>query len=57
MDSEHRDLILKLDKQQGREDAARCGVDPDHGRLTAHGTGQALVCGVCGYHIQAILSE
>lgn len=40
-------MILALDKWQGRADAERCPNDPEHGRLTAHGSGAALVCGSC----------
>lgn len=46
--SETRDIVNMLDRWQGRTDAQRCSQDPDHGRLTAHASGTALICGKCG---------
>lgn len=54
--------VWALDKMQCGEKAVRCGNDASHGRLTVHGSGQALVCPVtaCKFHVpvdQTLVAE
>lgn len=44
------DRVLAIDRVQADESrAVRCGFNGDHGRLTAHRDGQALLCSQCNY--------
>ena len=53
--------IWALDKMQSGERGVRCEKEPElHGKLTVHGSGQALLCTVCGYAVkveQAAVAE
>lgn len=51
MNASLSDTIYALDRRQNTPKAVVCGRDVQHGRLTAHGNGQHLICG-CGYAIQ-----
>ena len=38
------DRILRLDRQQGGPDGVKCPVNPDHGRMGVHISGDMLMC-------------
>lgn len=47
--SELSTRILALDKWLAGPQARRCPKNAEHGRLTVHGSGQAVMCGLCAY--------
>jgi hypothetical protein len=42
------DIVHALDVKQVGPNAQICGNDSEHGRLTTHATGRALLCGAKG---------
>ncbi len=59
---DHADIISMLDKKYNSTDRVLCPnqgksvtskatgkATEDHGHLAVHGSGSALVCGICGY--------
>lgn len=38
------DRVHRLDRQQGADTGIRCPINPEHGRMGVHATGEALLC-------------
>jgi hypothetical protein len=47
--SEISTRILALDKWFAGSQARPCPKNAAHGRVTVHGSGTAVICGVCAY--------
>jgi hypothetical protein len=51
------DIVHALDVKQVGPKAQICGNDPDHGRLTTHASGRALLCGAKGCEYVVAVDE
>lgn len=38
------DRVARLDRQQNADDGIRCPINPEHGRMGVHYSGESLLC-------------